>query len=145
MISFAKILIVSLCLKYLVKSSKWRVELDVWGFAFLPVPEEIVYSFLVYFGIAQIWPMFDSLDKWVWFTITFLLLKESLTLLQTCFFYYTFNSFAPFGAIEERVKYFDFKYFNENCTDSWLFEKLDAFSYSFKTTCILLRQVISLK
>ena len=37
---------------------------------FFPVPEEIIYSFLVYFEILQIWPMHHSLDKRVWLTIT---------------------------------------------------------------------------
>ena len=40
------------------------------GCIFFPVPEEIIYSFLVYFGILQIWPMYHSLDKRVWLTIT---------------------------------------------------------------------------
>ena len=61
----------SLCLEYLVQSSKWRVELGVWEVVFFPVPEEVVYPFLVYFGIVQIWPMYHSLDKKVWITIMF--------------------------------------------------------------------------
>ena len=36
---------------------------------FFLVPEEIIYSFLVYFEILQIWPMHHSLDKRVWLTI----------------------------------------------------------------------------
>ena len=52
----------SLCLKYLVQSSKWRVELGIWKVAFFPVQEEIVYSFLMY----------CFLDKRVWFRIIFL-------------------------------------------------------------------------
>ena len=43
------------------------VELGVWEVVFFPVPEEIVCSFLVYFGILQIWPMYHSLAKRVWF------------------------------------------------------------------------------
>ena len=34
-----------LCLKYLVRPSKWSVELGVWEVVFFPVPEKIVYSF----------------------------------------------------------------------------------------------------
>ena len=34
-----------LCLKYLLRPCKWRVELGVWEVVFFPVPEEIVYSF----------------------------------------------------------------------------------------------------
>ena len=114
-----------------------------------PVPEEIVYTFLVYFEIVQIWPMYHSSDKRVWFIIIFLPLKESLTLFQIWIFYYTFTYFVPFGVIKNRVTKVNFKYFNGNFAEAWLFEKfifeLDAFSYSFKITCILLRQVISLK
>ena len=47
--------------------------------------------------------MYHSSDKRVWFTIIFLSLKESLTLFQIWIFYYTFNDFVPFGAIENRV------------------------------------------
>ena len=39
-----------MCLKYLVRPSKWRVELGVWEVVFFPVPEEIVYSFLNFFS-----------------------------------------------------------------------------------------------
>ena len=38
-------LIGCLCLKYLVRPSKWRVELGVWEVVFSPVPGEIVYYF----------------------------------------------------------------------------------------------------
>ena len=40
-------------------------------------------SFLIYFGIVYIWPMYHSLDKRIWFTIIFLPLKESLTIPDT--------------------------------------------------------------
>ena len=56
---FLEISIVSLCLKYLVQSSKWIIE---WRAIFLPVPEETSYSFLVYY----------FLDKSVSFIIIFL-------------------------------------------------------------------------
>ena len=62
-ILFLESLIVSLCLKYLVQSSKWRVELGIWEVKFFPIPEEIAYSFLMYY----------LLDKRVWFTIIFFL------------------------------------------------------------------------
>ena len=43
----------------------------------------------------------------------------------------------------------NFKYFNGNFPEAWLFQKfifeLDTFLHSFKITCILSRQVISLK
>ena len=83
------------------------------------------------------------------------------------FFLLTFNYFVPFGVIENRFNKINFKYFNGNCDyfscPSWLILFLWApphkgfafwkkylwtslsFSYSLKITCILLRQVISLK
>ena len=116
---------------------------------FFPVPKEIIYCFLAYFGIVQIWPMYHSLGKSIWFAIIFLPLKESLTLFQIWIFYYTFTYFAPFGVIKNRVTKANSNYFNGNCVEDWLFQKfifeLDASSYSFKIPCILLGQVISLK
>ena len=52
-------------------------------------------SFLIYFGIAYIWLMCYSLDKGIWFTITFLPLKESLTLFQTRTFLVYLHLFCP--------------------------------------------------
>ena len=45
-ILFLYSLIGCLCIKYLVRTSKWRIELSVWEDAFFPVPEKIVYSLL---------------------------------------------------------------------------------------------------
>ena len=82
-------------------------------------------------------------------------------------FLLTFNYFVPFGVIENRFTKINFKYFNGNCDYSscpgwwilflyapphkglafwknYLWTSL-SFSYSLKITCILLRQVISLK
>ena len=42
-----------LCLKYLVQSFIWRVELGIWEVVFFFVPEEIVYSFLVYYILEK--------------------------------------------------------------------------------------------
>ena len=79
----------------------------------------------------------------------------------------TLNYFVPFGVIENRFSKTNFNYFNENCDYSscpgwwilflyalpykglafwknYLWTSL-SFSYSLKITCILLRQVISLK
>ena len=62
---------------------------------------------------------------------------------------YTFTYFVPLGVIEKRVTKVNFKYFNGNFAEAWLFEKfifeLDPSSYSFKITWILSRQLISLK
>ena len=129
------------------------IQMESWarclGGRIFPGPEEFVYSFLVYFGIVQIWPMYHSLDKRVWFTIFFLPLKESLTLFQIWIFYYTFTYFVTFGVMENRVTKVHSKYFNGNWVEAWIFKKfifeLDASSYIFKITWILFRQAISLK
>ena len=61
------------------------IQMESWtrcvrGSFYLLAPEEIVYSFLVYFVIVQTWSIYHSLDKQVWLLIMFLPLKESLTL-----------------------------------------------------------------
>ena len=71
----------------------------MWEVAFFPVPEEIIYSFLVYY----------LLDKRDWFTINFLPLGS-----RNGFFNYTFTYFVSLGVIQERVTKVNFKYFNEN-------------------------------
>ena len=112
--------------------------------------------------------MYQNLEKRVWlFTIISSPLKESLTLFQIGIFCYTVAYFVPFLIIENRFTKINFKYFNGNCDYSscpgwwilflyapphkglafwknYLWTSL-SFSYSLKITCILLRQVISLK
>ena len=61
------------------------IQMESWtrcvrGSFYLLAPEEIVYSFLVYFVIVQTWSIYHSLDKQVWLLIMFLPLKGSLTL-----------------------------------------------------------------
>ena len=79
-----------------------------------------------------------------WFTFIFLLLSS-----RYGFFFHTFTYFVSFGVIENGVTKANFRYFNGNFAGAWLFEKLIfeliASSYSFKITCILSRQVISLR
>ena len=77
-----------LCLKYLVRSSKWGVDLGVWEVVFFPVPEKIVYSFLRF-------PFWYILEKRIWFTIIFLPLKESLTLFQMWIILLYHHLFCP--------------------------------------------------
>ena len=77
--------------------------------------------------------MYHSLESRTWFLIILLPLKESLNFLLT------FNYFASFGVIENRLTKTNFKCFNGNCWAS------SSFSYSLKITYILLSQVISLK
>ena len=111
--------------------------------------------------------MYHGLETRIWFLIIFLSLKESLTLIQIWVFLLTFNYFVPFEVIENRFTKINFKYFNVTCNYSscpcWLILFLYAaphkglafwknylwtslyFSYSPKITCILIRQVMSLK
>ena len=103
----------SICLKYLVELSRWRVEVGFWEVIFSLVPEEIGYSFLVYFGIGKIWPNYHSLNK----RITFLFLKESLTVFQILIFCYTFFYLVPFEVIENKLTKVNAKYFNGNCAE----------------------------
>ena len=73
---FREFINVSLCLKYLVQLFKWRLELGIWEVVFFPVPEVIVYSFLVYFGIVQIWHMYHSWEKRIGLRLSFYLPKR---------------------------------------------------------------------
>ena len=127
-------LIVSLCLKYLVQSSKWTVQLGIWEVVFFPVLEEIVYSFLVYY----------FLDKRVWFSI---ISSFYLSVLDMEFFAIPSLILSHSELLRIVIKV-DFKYFNESFSEASLFEKfifeIDASSYSFKITFILSRQIISL-
>ena len=127
-------LIVSLCLKYLVQSSKWTVQLGIWEVVFFPVLEEIVYSFLVYY----------FLDKRVWFSV---ISSSYLSVLDMDFFAIP-SLILSHSELLRIVTKVDFKYFNESFSEASLFEKfifeLDASSYSFKTTFILSRQIIPL-
>ena len=107
-----------LCLKYLLRPCKWRVELGICFFLFQR-KLYILFSipFLIYFGIVKIWPMYHNLEKRISFTIIFLPLKEGLTLFQIRIFFqvsYTFTYFVPFGVIKNRVIKINFKYFNGN-------------------------------
>ena len=121
-------LIVSLCLKYLVNSSKWRVELGVWEVVFFPVRDEIEYSFLLNFGIVQIWVCTTVWITGFWFTIIFSPLKDSLTLYTYVFFFFCYiqkhiqnrvkyiylHLFCPIWSIENKVTKVTSKYFNGN-------------------------------
>ena len=88
-----------------------QMELGVWEVVVFSVPEEIVYSFLVYFGMVQIWPMYHSLDKRVGLRLP---LKEGLSQFWIWIFYFAFTYFVPFRVIENRVTKDNSKYFNGN-------------------------------
>ena len=80
----------SLSLKYIAHSYKWRVGQMSASLHFLPVPEEIIYSFSVYFVIVQTWSIYHSLDKKVWLWNMSLPVKESNSVPDMDFFCYTF-------------------------------------------------------
>ena len=124
----------SLCLKYLVQSSKWTVQLGIWEVVFFPVLEEIVYSFFAYY----------FLDKRVLFSII-----SSFYLSVLVMDFFAIPSFIlSHSELLRIVTKVDFKYFNESFSEASLFEKLifelDASLYSFKITFSLSRQIISL-
>ena len=81
------------------------------------------------------------MDKRVWFTIIFLPPSSRYGL-------FAIPSLI-LSHLELIITKVNFKYFNGNFAETWIYEKfifeLDASSYSFKITCILSRQVISLK
>ena len=95
-----------LCLKYLVHLFKWRVGLGVWEVVFIPIPEEIEYSF------------FNFLFDVFWNSINdhlFTFQRESHSVPDMDFFCYNFTYFVPFGVIENRVTKINLMYFNGNC------------------------------
>ena len=74
-ILFLESLIMSLCLKYLVQSFKWRVKLSVWEVVFFPVPKVIVFSFSVYYfldkGFGLQLSFYLSFPDWIFrYTLT---------------------------------------------------------------------------
>ena len=108
-------------------------------------------SFMINFRIVYIWPIYQSLDKRIWFTILFqenlqwLFLSQlelSRTELPKC----TLSILMEMWPCHLSCFINSFLY--HPACKAWLFEKfifeLEA-SYSFKITCILVRQVISLK
>ena len=110
-----------LYLKYLVRPSKWRVEIAVSGSLYFFLFQRKLYilfsiSFLIYIGKVQIWPMYHSLEKMIWFTIIFLPLKQSLTLFQIwIFFAIPSLILSHLDLAENRVTKINFKHFNGNC------------------------------
>ena len=81
--------IVCLCLKYLIHSSKWRVELGVWKVVFFRLPEKIVYSFFNFlFDVLQLGEK-DLVYNYL------LPLKESPDIFQIWIFFLYLRLFCP--------------------------------------------------
>ena len=108
-------------------------------------------SFMINFRIVYIWPIDRSLDKRIWFTILFqenlqwLILSQlelSRTELPKC------NSSIFMEIWPYNLSCFMNSFLYDPACKAWIFEKflfeLEA-SYSFKITCILVRQVILLR
>ena len=108
-------------------------------------------SFMINFRIVYIWPIYQSLDKRIWFTVLFqenlqwfILFKLWLTRIEL-------SKCTPRFLMEmwpyHLSCFVNFFLYDPACK-AWLFEKfifeLEA-SYSFKIICILVRQVIFLK
>ena len=94
------------------------------GRHFLFVLEEIVYSFRFLFDIF-----------WNSVYLTYVPLKESLTLFQIwIIFYYTFTYFVPIGLIGNRVTKIKSRYFNGKLwlfRVPWLFNSIFIYSSSY--------------
>ena len=107
-----------LCLKYLVRPSKRRVELGVWEVVFFPVAEEIVSSFFnflfdIFWNSVNLAYASQPGEEDLVYDYLFTTQREFHS--DPDFFCYTFTDFAPFGIIENRVIKINFKYFNGNC------------------------------
>ena len=110
--------------------------------------------------------MYQSLDKRIWFIIIFLSLKESLNLFQIWNFFVKLSYFNPIGVIERRIYKVNKSILMENLTMPFVLVyqfycytpqaiglvylkslslELEAFSCSFKITCIPLKQIVSPK
>ena len=146
--------------------------LSVWEIWFSLLFQRKLYilfsiSFLIYFGIIFIWTMYQSLDKRIQFIMIFLPIKDSLTLFQMWnFFVKLWLILSQSVLSREEFTKLTQAFWREVLTLSFVlayqfyfyisqpirldfFEKfvfeLESSSYSFKITCILLRQVISPK
>ena len=108
-------------------------------------------SFLINFRIVYIWPIYQSLDKRIWFTILFqgnlqwLILTQlelSRTELPKC------TRSILMEMWPYHLSCFINSFLYDPACQAWLFEKfifeLEP-SYSFKIICILVRQVILLR
>ena len=109
--------IVSPWLKYWVQSSRCRVKLGIWEAVFFPVSEEIVYSFLVYY----------FLGKRVWFVIIFLPLSSRQV------FFAIPSLILSHLELSRIVTKVNFKYFNENFAEAWLFLKVYLWAWCIFT------------
>ena len=134
------------------------IQMESWarflGDVFFPLPEEIEYSFLLYFGIVQIW-----LKGFEWEGLVcdylFNSQRESHSVLDMDFFLllYLHLFCSIWTSILMEILIISFVLFNQfyfymhqPMLKAWLFEKLifelGASSYSLKVTCMLLWQVI---
>ena len=144
----------SQCLKYLVHSSKWRVELGVWEVIFFSRSRgNRVFLGGIFWNSTNL--VYVQHFGWEGLVYDYPFLRESHSVPDMDFFCYTTTYFVPFGVIENRVTKVNSKYFNGNfhyfvspgwsilflyapVHKAWLFGKfifeLDASSYSFKIT-----------
>ena len=122
--------------------------------------------FMINFRIGCIWPIYQSLDKRIWFTILFFHLKGNGTLFQVLIFFAKLwlilfqlelsrtelpkctRSILMENCYHTISPVLTIHFLYDPACKAWLFEKfifeLEA-SYSFKIICILVRQVIFLK
>ena len=107
-------------------------------------------SFMINFRIVYIWPIYQSLDKRIWFTILFQENLQWIILSQLELSRTELPKCTPSILMENCdhtiCPVLSILFYDTVCK-AWLFEKfifeLEA-SYSFIITCILVRRVISL-
>ena len=105
-------------------------------------------SFMINFRVVYIWPIYQSLEKRIWFTILFQENLQWLILYQLELSRTELPKCTPSILMEMwpyHLSCFINSFLYDPACKAWLFEnfvfELEA-SYSFKITCILVRQVI---
>ena len=106
---------------------------------------------MINFRIIYIWPIYKSLDERIWFAIPFQENLQWLILFEVELSRTELPKFTLSILMElwpYNLSWFINSFLLDPACKTWLFEnfifELEA-SYSFKITCILVRQVISLK
>ena len=106
---------------------------------------------MINFRVVYIWPIYQSLEKRIWFTILFQENLQWLILYQLELSRTELPKCTPSILMEMwpyHLSCFINSFLYDPACKAWLFEKLifePVASYSFKVTCILVRQVILLR
>ena len=129
---------------FLLDYSLPRYQIGSWANVF-PI------SFMINFRIVYIWPIYQSLEKRIWFTILFQVNLQWFILSKFWLSRIELSKSTPSFLMEMwpyHLSCFINSFLYDPACKAWLFEKfifeLEA-SYSFKITCILVRQIILLR